>query len=432
MAVVDISTDFEDREDVQDQSVLTTKEELQTSTLYNKDNALDRIIRNIKGNRWTVDYFLQLRDVNDTILPPDVNVPISNQKYHRINKLDLIMQTPISQDVIENITGEAIINAGITPNTHDVFKATLTGGREVLFILTEVNKRTYNIHEVYVVSFKIFSIIDQRPDNLRIWNNIQEKTMKTYVYDKDHLLDYSAPVILQQDYKKKVELRSALPTIIDYYYRTFFNYEKNLIALPTTASIYVDLYLTKFLEAITNEEDHELISRLTSLSFSIGSEARFYTIWDVILTRDLKLMKVIKQNINFRYTPFGLNEYLNKKMNYLGVNFLAKEITDNFNIAIPYKDITAPRSEDYQDPINEENIRGYYVLSENFYKQDIPTCGYLEKMLYKYLNQEIINSDELDKPLSEYPCWSTKDQFYLIPILIVLVKDAINNTFKSI
>ena len=103
MNIVDISPDYEDSIDVTDQSTYATKEELQTSTLYNKDNGLDRIMQNIKGNRWTVDYFLQLRDVNDTIGAPDVNTPVSMQKYHRINKLDLIMQSTITQDVIESI-----------------------------------------------------------------------------------------------------------------------------------------------------------------------------------------------------------------------------------------------------------------------------------------------------------------------------------------
>lgn len=431
MAIVDISPDYENAEDVQDQSTYVTKEELKTSTLYNKDNSLERIMQNLKGNKWSVDYFLQIRDINDSIPAPDINVPISLQKYHRVNNLVLIVQSPISQDVIENISGEAIINAGITPNTNDVFKATLIGGREALFIITEVNKRTYNIHEVYVVNFKIFSMVDDKPDNLRIWNNIQEKVMKVYVYDKDHLLDYSAPVILQSDYKKKVELRLVQPMLIDYYFRTFINYDKNIIALPTTASIYTDLYLNQFLDAIIDQTDHELTSRLRNLSFDVGPESKIYTIWDVVLNRDISLLKLAKPNIDFRYTPYGLNEYLNRKMNYLGVNFLAKEVNDGFDLSIPYKDISTERGDDFQEPL-AENTKGYYVLSENFYKKDITTCGYFEQLLYRYLNNEIINADDLDKPLNEYTAWSTKDQYYLIPILLVLVKYSIAHTFKSI
>lgn len=427
--IVDLSPDFKESESEESQPIYVTKDELKTSTLYNKDNALDRIIQNIKGNKWTVDYFLQLRDINDTIKALDTNIPISVQKYHRINKLDLIMQSPISQDVITNVTGECIINAGFTPNTHDMFKATLTGGREALFIVTEVNKRTYNIHETYVASFKIFCLIDTAQDNIRYWNNLQEKVMKTYVYDKNHLLDYSAPVILQADYKKKVELRTAIPTLIDYYFRTFINYDKNIIALPTTCSIYTDLYLNRFIESIIDQTDHVLMSRLSNLSFQIGSESQIFTLWDIILKRDMTLFKVIKSNMDFRYTPYGLSDYLTRNMNYLGVDFLVKEINDTFDITIPYKDISKERNDDYLEPLGE-NRKNYYVLSEAFYKQDLTQCGYLEKMIYKYLNQEVNNSDDFDRPLQEYMCWSTKDQYYLIPILIVLIKDAINHTFK--
>lgn len=431
MPIVDMTPDVEEIQDATPESVYVTKEDLKTSTLFNKDNALDRILQNIKGNRWTVDYFLQLRDINDTLVALDTRVPISMQKYHKIERLDLIMQSPITQDEIKNITGEAIINAGFTPNAFDMFKATLTGGREALFVINEVNKRTYNIHETYVVSFKIFCIIDTTDENIRYWHNLQEKVMKTYVYDKDHLLDYSAPVILQADYKKKVELRTALPPIIDYYFRTFINYDKNVIAVPTEVSIYTDLYLNRFLESILDQTDHEVMSRLQNLSFEIGPDSKIYTIWDVILQRDINLLKIVKHNLDFRFNPYTLSNYVTRQMNYLGVDFMVKEVDDNHDIKIPYRDISSNREEDYQEPLSE-NKKGYYVLSEAFYKRDLVNCGYFEKLVMKYLNQEIVNSSELDKPLVEYTSWSTRDQFYLIPILIVLVRDAINHTFKSI
>lgn len=429
MPIIDISPEYEESETVTPESIYVTKDELKTSTLYNKDNALDRIIQNLKGNKWTVDYFLQLRDINDTLSALDPNIPISTQKYHKINNLDLIMQSPITQDEIKNINGEAIINAGFTPNATDMFKATLTGGREALFVVTEVSKRTYNIHETYVVNFKIFCILDSEPTNVKYWNNLQEKVMKTYVYDKNHLLDFSAPVILQADYKKKVELRTAIPNLIDYYFRTFINYEKNVIALPTTMSIYTDLYLNRFIESIIDQSDHHLISRLTNLSFSIGQESQIYTVWDLLLKRDTTLFRSIKSNLDFRYTPYTLTDYLIKNMNYLGIDFTVREITDTADLSIPYKEISIERQDDYEEPIGESR-KNFYVFSEAFYKQDKTNCGYLERLVFKYLDREMINADDLDKPLQEYTCWSTRDQYYLIPVLIVLVKDAINNTFK--
>lgn len=430
MGIVDITPDYEEQDGVKEQPIYYSKEELKTSTLYNKDNSLDNIIKYIRGNRWTVDYFLQLRDLNDTIAPLDIESPVSIQKYHRIDKLELIVQSAINQDTIDNITGEAIINVGITPNQHDMFRATLTGGREALFLITEVNKRTYNIHETYVVSFKLWIFIDGTEDNSVIYNNLLKKVMKTYVYDKDHLLDYSAPVILASDYKKKVELRETLPVLIDYYLRTFLNYDKNIIALPTEMSIYTDLYLNKFINAIIDQSDHELTARLSPPAFSTGQDA-IYTIWDLILYRDVKMFKTIKKYLDFRYNPYTYHAYLNRQINYMGVNFMVNEITDGSkNIDIPYKDISSSRDEGYEEPIAIRDKT--YVLSECFYNQDILNCGYLEQMLFKYLHREIINSEDLNKPILEYTSWSTRNQFYLIPILMVLIRDAINNTFKSI
>ena len=62
-----------------------TQEQMKTSTLYNKERSLDKIIKYIRGMKWTVNYFLQLVDVNDTTNLPDISLPRHLQKYSRIN-----------------------------------------------------------------------------------------------------------------------------------------------------------------------------------------------------------------------------------------------------------------------------------------------------------------------------------------------------------
>ena len=124
MAILDINDEHIIDETVVPKDIperpFVTQEQLQTSTIFNKDQSLDTIIQYIRGSKWGVSYFLQIKGINETIQLPDINVPVTVQKYHRINNLDLILQTAISQDNIENITGEAIVNAGFLPNVNDV------------------------------------------------------------------------------------------------------------------------------------------------------------------------------------------------------------------------------------------------------------------------------------------------------------------------
>lgn len=432
MPILDLNDNdtYVDIEEKDNKRVYITPEEMKTSTLFNKDHKLDTIIQYPKGSKWSVSYFLQLRDVNDTLQAPDLNLPATTQKYHRINDLILYLQTPISHDNIENISGEAIINAGFLPNANDIFIAGLAGGREAVFIITEVQNRTYNLHKAYYVTFKIYMFLDTYPE---LYNNILTKVMREYTYDKDHLLDYSAPIILKEDYNKKLELKDVIVDITDYYFTKFINQEKLVIALPTRSGVYVDTMLIDFMFKIVNRTDHINISKLTLLDYTPDNSLKGSTIWDVIYKRDKSILKRVIKDIGFKYTPYTRDAVLNKKMHLLGINFIANRVNEK-DIHIPNDIIDysiKPYPNNYKIPINIEYRS--YVVSEEFYNLNSETyAGLLEKVLMDYLNGKILDANELDILIRQYIHWDTIDQFYLIPILMVLIKDTISHTFKSI
>lgn len=432
MPILDINDEvYVNKEDKEEKRVYRTQEEMKTSILFNKDHKLDTIIQYPKGMKWEVSYFLQIRDLNDSIQPPDPQVPATIQKYHRINKLIINLQSPISHDNIENITGEAIINSGFLPNVHDVFIATLTGGREAMFIITEIQTRTYNLHRAYYATFKIFMFLDTEPDR---YNDILKKTMKEYYYDKEHLLDYSAPVILQQDYKKKLELRDAVHELIDYYFTKFVNKEKQVIALPTETGVYVDTMLNDFIFKIINRTDHIAIAKLASIDYVPDDDLIGCTIWDLIYKRDKSILKRLVKHVGFKYTPYYYNNVVNRKMNVLGIKFIANKLSQFEERTNPsnIKDLSIkPYPKDYKLPINTEYRS--YVVSEEFYDPECITyTGLLEKLLADYIDSKILDANELETLVQQYMHWDTIDQYYLIPILIVLVKDSISHTFKSL
>lgn len=475
-----------------------TQEEMKTSLLFNKEAPLEHIIRYPRGMKWEIDYFLQIRDINDEIGLLDLNLTPTVQKYNRINKLNLVLQSAINQDDIDNISGEAIINAGFLPNPDDLFLATLTGGRQCLFHITEVTTKTYNIHKAYYVSFKIFVFVDDKPE---WYNDLVRKTMKTYVYDKEHLLDYSAPIILQQDYKTKLTLKETLPEITEYYMDKFVNHEKRLICLPTRTSVYLDPYLNSFLFKIINHTEQEVFDRLQSVQITVTNDTP-YTIWDLIIDRNMKLLKRCNQNIGFKYHAYGSTQVMTKMMNHLGVNFIATPLSTGETSALdctsytdtsgnnsyghnydtkywghyhpatpdnrfdkstipPYDnnkvchdncpicqgfsatnsassdpssiitDISiSPKPDDYKNPLGE-NTRTY-VLSDMFYQNQIDSLGPIERLLTLYLQGVLIPADELQVLIDQYLYWDTLDQYYLLPILLVLIKEAMSHTFKSL
>lgn len=406
-----------------------TNEELKTSLLFDKDDHLENIAHYVKGMKWTVDYFLQIRDINDTINQPDPALSPTIQKYHRINNLIITLQNPITQDDINNITGEAVINSGFLPNMYDAFKATLLGGRQAVFILTNVVARNYNLHPAYYVEFKLYKFLD---DDQIAYNDLVYKTIKEYNYDKDHLLDFSAPIILASDYKKKLDLKNIIVNLTDYYFKKFIHPEKNVLSLPTESSVYTDTLLTEFILKIINNNDSINVMNLTRLDVDL-KQIIDYTIWDMIINRDISMLKRIKKNIGFKYTPYSPSNIVTRHISYLGINFIATLLNAGETAVVPNViDISTSKDDDYQPPVltSDEN----YVLSEAFYSYtaDATNCGLLEQLLIDYLKGNILNTESLYTLINQYTSWSTIEQFYYIPILMVLVRDSINNTYSQL
>jgi hypothetical protein len=406
----------------------TSQEEMKTSVLYNKETTLNPIIHSLDGMKWSVDYFLQILNVNDKSTPPDINIPATSQKYHRIDNLVIMLDQALEQNIPTELIGTGTIDCGFKVNVNDAFKAELLGGREAIFVVTKVTTGNYNLHQIYKIEFKLFLFL---LDNEEKWNDLKIKTMKTYVYDHEHLLDYSAPVILANDYEKKADLKRKLPEIIDYYLDSFINKEKNVLVPTTSTSLYVDTLLMDFLLKIIDTDDHNDISKLLVIDKNFNSDIK-YTLWDLIIDRNIDLIKRVNKNIDFKYYPYISTRPELIELSYMGVNFIADLIGTTDTVAEPpYVDISIEQPEDYVSTVN--NTIGTYVLSEAFYKLDKENCSNIENLLIDYLNNgTIINIAQLEKLMDSYQTWSTKEQYYLIPILIVLIKDSIINTFKEL
>ena len=532
-----------------------TQEQMKTSTLYNKERSLDKIIKYIRGMKWTVNYFLQLVDVNDTTNLPDISLPRHLQKYSRINNLDIILQTAIDHGNVDDISGEAIINAGFTPNLNDVFIVTLTGGREAVFFIDNVETRTYNLHEIYYVSFKLFKFLD---DDANLYNMLLDKVVKDYSYDKDHIMDFSAPIISTKDYEFKKDLSEKLYELKDYYFDKFINKDRKLISLPTKGNaIYTDALLTEFIYATMDIDVHPDFKDIRRVDVG-RPEGVDITLWDVILRRDINLLSRAEKYLGFKHAVFDRTHPVYKRVNYLGPSFIIDKISsdseppllnitdiskfeDTYGVPRVYgNDSSLIVTEEVEETIEEEieveeeitkyekvevidpnkgipkkevidhnkpeepkedkdiyknlpvirlnsipvvkqpekkyemvpvkeivkvkkkvpkkikkkrtktidnayqdidgklyvfpikNPDNCYVMSNSFYLKDLSGCGALEELVIRYLKGESLNTETVESLANQYYNWSTTEQYYLIPILILLIKDTMNNLYMSL
>jgi len=390
--------------------------DIKTSTIFNKDTRIEDIARYIGGYNWEVDYFIQIRKENDLYSKPDIEKSVSILKYNRINNLIIHLLEPLSTTVPEELTGSGIIDAGFIPNYGDVILVTLTNGRDAFLTIEKVEKKSYSNRDVYQVEFKLFTFIDSEPE---IYNDVLYKTIKEFVYDRDNLIDYSTPIIISKDYKKKINLKTSYNQIITYYFERFFKDDINLIILPTNRGVYFDPNVTVFLFKILSINEHLVLNKLNRIEKNDGR-----SIYDILDTKDITAIHTIKSDIGYIPTKF---ETIIGDINarYLGVTHMVSNVEESVikveDVFIG-NDVSLPN--DYVYPIGRTNLK--YVFTEAFYNLNYEKMGSFERVVYKYLNNETINYEDIKLFIEQYKYWETDEQYYLIPILLLMIKDSRN------
>lgn len=413
--------------EVNNNQLLYNKGDFETSILFNKDHALDTLINYIDGAKWSVDYFVQIRDLNDPPHLPDVNVPATVLKYNRINNLIIYLESDIENTTPTEMTGSGKINAGFLPYYGDAFIASMPGGIEAIFYLTEVTKERYNMHDIYDVKFKLYSFIGSNHDDV-LYKDLIFKVQKTYTYNKTFIEDKSAPIILNKDYDDKLVLTKTKKDIIDYYFKVMVNGNKNIISAPTKTGIYFDKFINDFIFKFIDSHEVPKVANLSRFSYETGIK---YTILDALINRDINMVKLTTRNIGYVIVTRTGTYPTDRSLIYLNINYIANILdSSNTNISLDLIDpiYTAPAT--YVD--NVSNKDNNYIFSTNFYNQDREACNLFEKCVLDYLNGKLILMSDLKIFTDNYMYWDLKDQFYKIPILLLLLQDQINNIFSPV
>jgi len=408
---------------VVDNHSFKTQQELKTSTVFNNELSVEKIKYQVDGMRWTVDFFNQILNVNTQPIAPDVNIPETTLKYNRIDKLDIYVTAGLPDGTVTDITGTGTINAGFIPYFGDAFTATLAGGRIGIFVITAVQKEYYNTHDIYIVDFKLTYFLDTSGV---IYNDLVYKTVRTYVYDKDAVDTFSTPVLLAKDYVQKLDLAKQPIKIMNHYLKLFYDTDTKFLRLPTSASMYVDQLVVSAIFGIVSVNDVPELASLSRTASGIDS----VTIWDAILKRDMELFNVCNIDVHYGINSVS-NPISNKLVSYLGVSYLITDRVATLPYAPAIKDNPLTVRKTVESPVTAPD--GKYLFSSAFYAQD-PSVSFsgLETVLIEYIRGDIPNRAIVEQLLTEYPYWSYEHQYTLLPILLIIVKSLVVNTYSAL
>ena len=400
-----------------------TQEELKTSTVFDKELTVEKIKYQVDGMRWEVSYFNQILNINDQPVMPDINLPETSLSYNRIDKLDIYVSSGLPSSDVIDVTGSGTINAGFVPYYGDAFIATLAGGRIGIFVITSVTKEYYNTHDIYQVEYKLSYFADTSSE---VYNDLIHKVVNKYVYDKDAINTFSNPVILDAEYKRRIALGRVPGQMLSHYLDIFYDNETTLLRLPTTVAMYIDQMVNHtILKVYSINDDHRLL-KLSRLDKRINGD----TIWDAVLKRDITILDTCVIDLGYMVNRIASTTGV-KVATYLGIEYVVGESPA---VLAPTPDVVVnPIAA--RKPVTLPVTQGTpgYILASEFYTRD-PNfiLSDFETALMQYISGELPNRDIIDTLIADYKYWPYDVQYVIVPMLMIMVKSLVVNTYTPV
>lgn len=313
--------------------VQVREQEYRHPIVKSEELANSAIISHVEGSSLFVDYYSQrLADGNEP-MAYDIHQSKVNQQYHLIKGLELKLQ---NQDTstddktnIINVSGTAVVYAGIIPTIHDIIVSDIGSGIAGRFDITRVEKRNYTKDTVYEIDFELIEYVN----TLERANVLNSYVVATSVFSKDMLIYGANPVLLEEEYYNKTRAEDVAAELIDDFLKEFFSNELSTLEVPGYGSNKTyDPYVVEAFKSVVGVSDHHLMYKLKSLNVNEIKEAYSFSIWPVLIDPSInKIHNIWKKAGPVKYNEFNINPVMNS-FRYSGFNQCMSPVEDLQNV----------------------------------------------------------------------------------------------------
>lgn len=397
----------------------------------------------VSGYSWTVQFYNQVLALGAEPVPLAIELDPTIQQYSYVANLEIRVSTPLNYSYVaasasDEYNGDGVIYAGtLKPNVSDMFMADVGDGQIGVFAISSVTPVTYSLQTAYQVSYYLVSYQSQA-----IIDNLVLKTIETQYYVREFLQTGKDPLLTPASVARKNDLERLGAEAFNLFKSSFVSRKYEHVFLPGQEKKSYDKYMVAFLRHFINISRHRELARLNYPSFDGVGKMDVDTLWDCILD----MAPISSRNVCKKQALVD-TWILKGSSNFTSVYYTAIEllvyptddtydVDDDNNTDVP--PITYPIVEGSvgieQNPIVDNGdptvpnatiypvmYDDYYVLSVAFYNEDRPNQSLLELSLTRALAGETLNSDDIVKLCDEVSQWGTLEQFYYIPILLVLI-----------
>lgn len=420
---------------------------------------LTSILQHVDGASWIVNYYSQRIVPNSELVPQSLDLLPIYQQYLLIEQMEIKVTQALQSDQDEEskgmtITGTATTYGGFIPNKGDMFIADIGDGRAALFCLTNATKKSHMKDAVYAIDYELINYADAA-----YTSDLGRKTVETVVFEKDFLYLGQNPQVLTKDYASLKQFKQLYQELLGNYFRDFFSQEHKTLVIPGQSEVSYDPYLTRALLDWIGTSEHPVINKIRLPNVAGDPGMAQFTIWDCLGQMAINQLPMALQQVRligtdqFRNMPHLAGIY------YTGIKQVIYPMDDRTDVdaghdtclTVPTTVETAAlvnagrRTTDLGRLLPSPLLNGfdyttsmvgglpdvvrvtddaYYVLSQPFYRGEVPISSTLERLVLQGLRQEPLDKVALTRLTKTAMRWENLERFYYIPVLFALLKVA--------
>lgn len=433
----------------------------------------------IGGSNWYVDYYMQNYGAEEESHAFDPDKHIAYQSYNKINRMILKLQGALSvEDMISNgrmaATGTALVppNPGIIPNEHDVLIADIGEGTAGQFTVESVRKLSLNAATAYEITFRLARVASEK-----ITAQLDAKVVENYYYRRDSLILGQNPLLIDVDFQATISLEEYYDQIAALWSASNMSYTHNTWVLPNQPQPIYDPYVVRAMLRLMSARQHPTIKNVIEYNCDDYRIPKYDDIYSAVMKRASHLIYRCfnkYQTINFiALKPNPLQNSIRwSGLEYGIIPATANLDGDNYGKLFELPGIGGPaiavtggkltgftNLKCWADPNipceiadkgeqdkgvtpggvdNNPDLNGIgqpgmdiptigapnYVLSEAFYKRDLPSCTKFERLIWEILDGKQTNYQDVFPFCKDFTKWGRLEQFYLGPFLLMMIRNA--------
>jgi len=411
---------------------------------------LHSLIAYIEGAPWTVDYYSQVVNEHNDLRDVDSAQPGTYQQYTRIVAMEIRVTGPLQSSydadrAITQVTGSGSVYPFVVPNVGDIFFADAADNQTAIFRITQVDRKTFNLDSVHAIEYELMGYVSQLPD---IFQSVQNKTIKSYHFSKERLVEGLSPILKAEEFEKVTNLKVLYRELVQYYFRTFFDRRYFTLVMPGQLHAYYDPHLVNYVLKLVDSFDAPEIRMIKQLPTDGDAYIAQPQFWELMFNKDYNGRMMCNRQMGLVHKHmFNQNTYIVGLL-FHNIEYVVYPVNPDVSLRIGTpNDIRTISGEEVMETtgfkgtlpdasdnvytkadktyaiIHDVLVDDNYVLSANFYDETAQR-SVLEILVKDYMTKKSLDLDMLYAVCNNFRHWNRLNQFYYGPILMTLIKEA--------